>query len=132
MKHKGEEHTDDDSTKKSRKWESLPLVKSPGAKRIWKYARRKFEQARHLLDEFFGIFEEDDDVYDGSDGMLGGAVSGDNFRLGKNNAAGTGWGPPSGSAGGGGAPNGRFGSEVDESFLKSRYEAMMKATANDN
>jgi hypothetical protein len=113
------------------------LVKSPGAKRIWKYARRKFEQARHLLDELFGIFEgaddEDDDVYvDGSDGMLGGAVSGDNFRSGKNNAAGAGWGPSTGGAGGGGAPNGRFGSEVDESFLKSRYEAMMKAAANEN
>ena len=98
-------------------------------KRIWKFAKRKLEQARHLLDDFLGIFEgaDDDDGYDF--GLMGNILGDDNIRLGGNSATGTRY--ETSSEGGGEGPNGRIGSEVDESFLKSRYEAMMKTATND-
>jgi hypothetical protein len=108
---------------------SFPLIKSHGVKRIWKFAKRKLEQARHLLDDFLGIFEgaDDDDGYDF--GLMGNILGDDNIRLGGNSATGTRY--ETSSEGGGEGPNGRIGSEVDESFLKSRYEAMMKTATND-
>eukprot|EP00580_Thalassiosira_gravida_P017291 CAMPEP_0201664034 /NCGR_PEP_ID=MMETSP0494-20130426/5630_1 /ASSEMBLY_ACC=CAM_ASM_000839 /TAXON_ID=420259 /ORGANISM="Thalassiosira gravida, Strain GMp14c1" /LENGTH=919 /DNA_ID=CAMNT_0048142731 /DNA_START=195 /DNA_END=2954 /DNA_ORIENTATION=+ len=100
--------------------DDFPLIQSQKAQKIWKFARRKWEQAKLILDDLLHLFEDTDD--DDDDFSLESMK-----KLGKD--------------GGGGAsslllkggegsemPNfdGKFGSEVDESFLKSRYDAMMK------
>ena len=74
----------------------FPLVKSPKAKKIWKFAQRKWHQARHLLDDILNLFADDDDEEEDEDianllkyGALGGAGA-------------------------------NFGSKVDESFLNEQ------------
>lgn len=104
---------------KEKKESSLPLLQPQKVQRIWKFARRKWEQAKLLLDELLHIFEgaeDDDDDVEGNFGL------GD-MKLPKGLPKGVGT-----FKGAGEMPNfdGKFGSEVDESFLKSRYEAMLK------
>ena len=92
------------------KIQDFPLIKSKKAQKIWKFARRKWEQARHMLDDIFNIFdseEEEDDDFGLGDMKL------DNIQLGKGSPGMKGEAP-------------KFGSDVDESFLQSRYAAMMK------
>ena len=107
----------------------FPLIKSHGAKRIWKFAKRKLEQARHLLDDLFGIFEGAEDDEDDDFKVIGKIVGYNNIRLGENSGT---WARyKTLNDGGGEGSSGRFGSEVDESFLKSRYEAMMIAAKDE-
>ncbi|KAL7551142.1 hypothetical protein ACHAWF_014342 [Thalassiosira exigua] len=100
----------------------FPLIKTKKAQGLWKFARRKWEQAKHVLDDLLSIFEGRDDEDDGDFGL--GDMKPVEVQLGRGAtseaAAGSG-------LKGDGVPNlgGKFGSEVDESFLKSRYEAMM-------
>ena len=62
---------DSDRTKLTDKEEEIddfPLVKSPQAKKIIKWSKRKLKQARHILDDLLSIFgeeeEEEDDLGD--------------------------------------------------------------------
>eukprot|EP01082_Thalassiosira_pseudonana_P009194 g8194.t1 g8194 contig28:82055-84223(-) len=87
------------------------LLKTPQANKLWKFARRKWEQAKHLFDDLFSIFEGND-MDDNDEFDLGSIKS----LVGKNVEGGDGVG----------AHMPRFGSEVDDSFLKSRYDAMLK------
>jgi len=99
------------SKKDKNEKKDFPLIKIPQATRIWKFARRKWEQAKYLLDDLFNLFEgaEDDDEF----GMKLEDIRKDIGVVGK------------------GADtlkklDGKFGSDVDESFLRSRYEEMLK------
>ena len=82
--------------KPDKKSKEFPLMKSPKAKKIWKFAQRKWHQARHILDDILHIFADDDEEEEDEEiasllkyGALGGA--GD-----------------------------KFGSRVDESFLNEQ------------
>ncbi|KAL9179719.1 hypothetical protein ACHAXT_009009 [Thalassiosira profunda] len=89
---------------KEKKKRQFPLVRRKEVQRIWKFARRKWQQAKHILDDLFDLFDDDEDeVFSFGDMKL------DNIQLGQ---------------GRGDAPN--FGSDVDDSFLRSRYEEMVK------
>jgi len=106
--------------------DDFPLIQSRKAQKIWKFARRKWEQAKLILDDLLHIFEDsdDDDDEDGVDFSLESMK-----KLGKDGGGGASSLLLKGGEGGEmRMPNfdGKFGSEVDESFLKSRYEAMMK------
>ncbi|EJK58328.1 hypothetical protein THAOC_21564 [Thalassiosira oceanica] len=76
----------------------FPLMKSPKAKKIWKFAQRKWHQARHLLDDILNLFADDDEEEEDEDiasllkyGALGGAGA-------------------------------KFGSRMDESFLNEQRQ----------
>lgn len=98
----------------------FPLLKTQRANKIWKFARRKWEQAKHLFDEFFAIFEghvEDDNEEDIDFNSELGKMNYDEMRsliekssLKRNE----------------GSELPQFGMEVDDSFVRSRYDAMMK------
>eukprot|EP00804_Cyclotella_cryptica_P008845 CCRYP_013068-RA/>CCRYP_013068-RA protein AED:0.19 eAED:0.19 QI:0/-1/0/1/-1/1/1/0/670 len=97
--------------------ERFPLLKTKQANKLWKYARRKWEQAKHLFDEFFAIFEghgDDDEEEDIDFNSELGRMNYDDMRsLIEKNSLNRKDGP-------------QFGMEVDDSFVRSRYDAMMK------
>jgi hypothetical protein len=95
--------------------ERFPLLKTPRANKLFKYARRKWIQAKHLFDEILHIFGGDDDEDDFE--FDSGDMNFDNVRslLDKNRLK-----VKESSE----MP--QFGSEVDDSFVRSRYDAMMK------
>ena len=91
----------------------FPLLKKPRVNKIYKYARRKWQQAKHLFDDFLSIFggDEDEDEFDFNSmnfGDVKSMVEQNRFGLKE------------------GEERPKFGSEVDDSFLKSRHDAMMK------
>ena len=96
--------------------ERFPLLKTPRANKLFKYARRKWIQAKHLFDEILHIFGGDDDE-DDFEFDSGDIMNFDNVRslLDKNRLK-----VKESSE----MP--QFGSEVDDSFVRSRYDAMMK------
>ncbi|KAL7479960.1 hypothetical protein ACHAW6_005675 [Cyclotella cf. meneghiniana] len=99
----------------------FPLLKTKRANKIWKYARRKWEQAKHLFDEFFAIFEghgeDDDDDEDIDFNSELGKMNYEEMRslIQKSNLKRN-----------EGSELPQFGMEVDDSFVRSRYDAMMK------
>jgi len=105
--------------------EKFPLLKTKQANKLWKFAKRKWKQAKHILDDLFSIF----DLNDGDDAFDLSELNLDNIQSliakGGNGGIARGQKP---MMKGEKPPNfdGKFGSAVDESFLKQRYEAMMK------
>ena len=99
------------------------LIKSPKTQKILKFAKRKFEQAKHILGDLLSIFEgtdiDDDDEFE----LFGDMGLDDDIRQSVESARRT-----VALHGGSGGTDERF-DDVDESFLKSRFEAMNTATA---
>ena len=64
--------TDHTNTIDDEENEDFPLVKSPQAKKIIKWSKRKLKQVRHILDDLLSIFgeEEEDDEDDLGDDFL--------------------------------------------------------------
>jgi hypothetical protein len=97
----------------------FPLLKKPRVNKIYKYARRKWRQAKHLLDDLLSIFGGDDDEEDVDFSADFGSMNFDDVRsllIEKNRVK---------VKEGGEMP--QFGSEVDDSFVRSRYDTMRKA-----
>ena len=93
----------------------LPIsVQSPKAKKIWKFAREKFQQAKHILGDLLSIFE------------LGENDEGDEFEL----FGEMGLVRESVKASRGGDPI--LSHDIDETFLKTRFQAMKTENANEN
>ena len=59
---KGTDHTN--LTDEEEEFEDFPLVKSPQAKMIIKWSKRKLKKVRHILDDLLSIFGEDEDDED--------------------------------------------------------------------
>jgi hypothetical protein len=91
----------------------FPLLKKPQVNKIYKYAKRKWQQAKHLFDDLMSIFggEDEEDIDFSADFSR---MNFDDVRslVQKNRIKSD------------GAP--QFGSEIEDSFVRSRYEAMMR------
>jgi len=86
--------------KRQKKGKGFPVVKSKKTRTLWKFAQRKWEEARHILEDLWHIL--DDKKEDESDAELRKLYAGMGIDM----------------------PNfeGKFGSEVDESLLKAMME----------
>jgi hypothetical protein len=91
----------------------FPLLKKPQVNKIYKYAKRKWQQAKHLFDDLMSIFggEDEEDIDFSADFSR---MNFDDVRslVQKNRIKSD------------GAP--QFGSEIEDSFVRSRYDAMMR------
>jgi len=99
---------------KQKKNTDFPLITSKKAQTLWKLAKRKWEQAMNIFDYYFNEFDDTEDGEDDAE-LQGLPVHYGNLQPGEKGA-------------GIEIPDfdGKFGSEVDESFLKSRLEAMIE------
>ncbi len=96
------------------------LIKSPKTQKIWKFAKRKLEQAKHILGDLLSIFEGTGDDDDDDEFELFGEMGLEDIRQSLKAAKGTGE-----------FHDGSDGNDIDESFLKSRFDAMKTVTANE-
>lgn len=112
MKKPQQQDNDSQSSKsnneKDKSKKDFPLIKSPKAQKIWKWSIKKWRQAKHILDDLLSLIGADD-----------GDDDDDNFGLGDLGLDDIQLGNTMGS-------RAKFGSEVDESFIKARVEEMMK------
>eukprot|EP00956_Cyclotella_meneghiniana_P017052 scaffold27514_cov69-Cyclotella_meneghiniana.AAC.5 len=96
----------------------FPLLKRPRVNKIYRYAKKKWRQAKHLLGDFLSIFggdDEDDEEID-----FGAEFSGMNFDDVKSLME------KSRAQIKKSAEMPQFGSDVDDSFVRSRHQAMKK------